>query len=105
MNKSRGIAHVWPGLLAALLLAAPAAQAAGPAGFQEAYEAGQDDFNLGKYDEAKLQFEKAKKLAPDKPGPYRWLGRLGRTTQDFPACVDNAIAALRLAPESKQSGE
>lgn len=77
---------------------------AGPAAadskFDEAYQKGQDAYNLGKLDEAWEQFERARQLAPDKPGPYRWLGLVAKEQKRWRACIENFVAAMRINPKS-----
>ncbi|HKA89062.1 MAG TPA: PEGA domain-containing protein [Haliangiales bacterium] len=79
--------------------------AAARGAFEAAYEAGQDAFNLGKYDEAWAHFLKARELAPDKPGPYRWLGRTARVRENWRECLAYALDALRMHAASKQAPE
>jgi tetratricopeptide (TPR) repeat protein len=79
--------------------------AAARGAFDAAYEAGQDAFNLGKYDEAWAHFLRARELAPDKPGPYRWLGRTARVREKWQDCLAYALDALRMHPTSKLAPE
>jgi len=79
--------------------------AAARGAFEAAYEAGQDAFNLAKYDEAWKQFQRARELAPEKPGPYRWLGRTARVREQWNDCLGFAMQALRLNPTGKQAPE
>ncbi len=79
--------------------------AAARGAFDAAYEAGQDAFNLGKYDDAWRHFLKARELAPDKPGPYRWLGRTARVRREWQDCLAYSLDALRMHPTSKQAPE
>ncbi len=73
-----------------------------PKGFDEAYNKGQDNYNLGKYDDAWIEFSKARDLDPSKPGPWRWLGRTARAQQKWRECVDSSTQALRLSPRDAQ---
>jgi hypothetical protein len=73
--------------------------------FQAAWEAGQDAFNLGKYPEARRQFQRARDLAPRRPGPHRWLGRVARVLEDWEGCVASGTTAVRLKPDSPQTPE
>jgi hypothetical protein len=91
-------------MIRTISLVAVALAAAGAA-FDAAYEAGQDAFNLGKYDDAWRFFLKARELAPDKPGPYRWLGRTARVREQWQDCLAYSLDALRMHPASKQAPE
>jgi hypothetical protein len=82
-----------------------AQQAPANPAFSTEYEKGQDAYNLGKYDEARARFEAARDLGPDKPGPYRWLGRLARVQKRWRECIDNSVVALKLNPTSSQAPE
>src|SRR5688572_8956098 len=73
-----------------------------PKGFDEAYNKGQDNYNLGKYDDAWIEFSKARDLAPDKPGPWRWLGRTARAQQRWRECVVSSTQAMRLSPRNAE---
>jgi hypothetical protein len=73
--------------------------------FRAAWEAGQDAFNLGKYPEARRHFLRARDLAPSRPGPHRWLGRVARVLEDWEACVESGTTAVRLKPDSPQTAE
>src|SRR5262245_11009142 len=86
------------GLLAASVGQAFAQQT--PKGFDEAYNKGQDSYNLGKYEDAWDAFSKARDLDPSKPGPWRWLGRTARAQQRWHECVDSSTQAMRLSPRS-----
>jgi hypothetical protein len=73
--------------------------------FRVAWEAGQDAFNLGKYPEARRHFQRARDLAPTRPGPHRWLGRVARVLEDWDACIESGTTAVRLKPDSSQTAE
>ncbi len=87
-------------LLLLLLLPAISFAEKEKAGFQKLYEAGQDAFNLGEHERARDLFSRASELAPAKPGPHRWLGRLARIREDWLECVAESTAAVRLRPDS-----
>jgi hypothetical protein len=92
-------------LLIGLVLLAKAATAHADAAFDEAYNKGQDFFNLGKYEDAKAQFEKARDLDPTSPGPYRWIARTSKALQDWDSCVKNAVKSLQIKLDSKYANE
>lgn len=82
-------------------LFAPALASAAPKrDFDNAYQAGQDAFNLGRYDDARAHFEQARALEPNLPGPYRWLGRIARTLEQWEECIARSTEAARLRPSS-----
>jgi tetratricopeptide (TPR) repeat protein len=87
-----------------LLLLVPAIALA-RSSFDKHYEAGQDAYHLGKLEEASAAFAKARDLSPDKPGPWRWLGRTARARKQWDECLEAAIQALRLSPRSRYSAE
>jgi tetratricopeptide (TPR) repeat protein len=74
-------------------------------GFDEAWNKGQDYFNLAKYDEARAQFDKARKLAPTLPGPWRYLGKIAKIQQRWADCVDAYVEAIKLKPDSNNADE
>ncbi len=80
------------------------AQATTPA-FDDAYNKGQDAFNLGKYEDARAYFEKARDLDPTSPGPYRWLARTSKALKDWPACVANGVKSLSIKLTSKYAND
>jgi hypothetical protein len=86
-----------------LLAGSPPAHAQS-AVFDEAYQRGVDAFNLGKYDEAREHFDKARKTDPKKPGPHRWLGLVAKERKDWRACLDGFRQAMRLNPRSEHLG-
>ena len=89
----------------ALLLALWPALAFARSAFDRHYEAGQDAYHLGKLEEAQAAFSKARDLEPDKPGPWRWLGRTARARKEWEQCLEAAIQALRLSPRSRYAAE
>ncbi|MBI4511263.1 MAG: PEGA domain-containing protein [Deltaproteobacteria bacterium] len=74
-------------------------------GFQENWDRGLDAFNLGKYEDAWIAFERARDADPSKPGPYRYLGRTARALKRWSECVANSTQALRLNPTSQFSAD
>jgi tetratricopeptide (TPR) repeat protein len=93
-------------LLCAVVGLAPAtARAQQKAGFDEAWNKGQDLFNLGKYDEAHVEFDKARALAPKLPGPWRYLGKIAKIQERWQDCADAYTEAIRLKPDSNNSDE
>src|SRR5215470_12305510 len=70
--------------------------AAARGAFEIEYEAGHEAF---------AHFLKARELAPDKPGPYRWLGRTARVREKWQECLGYALDALRMHPTSKSAPE
>jgi tetratricopeptide (TPR) repeat protein len=92
-------------VLVGVLLAPGSARAQQKAGFDEAWNRGQDLFNLGKYDEARAEFDKARALSPKLPGPWRYLGKIAKIQQRWQDCVDAATEAIRLKPDSSNSDE
>src|SRR5689334_10280911 len=92
-------------LCAAVALVPRTASAQQKAGFDEAWNKGQDLFNLGKYDEAHLEFDKARALAPKLPGPWRYLGKIAKIQSRWQDCVDAYTEAIRLKPDSNNSDE
>jgi len=74
-------------------------------GFDEAWNKGQDLFNLGKYDEARVQFDKARELSPKLPGPWRYLGKIAKIQKRWQDCVEAYTEAIRLKPDSNNAEE
>ena len=68
--------------------------------FEKEWNAGQDAFNLAKYDEAREHFTRAKAMRPALPGPWRWLGRIARVEEKWDDCVAASTAAVKLKPDS-----
>jgi hypothetical protein len=91
--------------LIALVAVTASAEPARERKFRAAWEAGQDAFNLGQYPEARRHFSRARDLAPSRPGPHRWLGRVARVLEDWEACIASATTAVRLRPDSPQVAE
>lgn len=85
--------------LSALAAAAPSQK------FTNEFNAGIDAYRLGKLDDAKAHLDKAKKLDPKLPGPYRFLAAVGQAQQQWDACIANAHEALRLNPNSTEAAE
>jgi tetratricopeptide (TPR) repeat protein len=81
------------------------AQKAAQAGFDEAWNKGQDFFNLGKYDEARVEFDKARGFSPRLPGPWRYLGKIAKIQERWQDCVDGYTEAIRLKPDSNNADE
>lgn len=73
--------------------------------FDHAWDQALDAFHLGRYDQALGLFEEARTLAPDKPGPYRYLGRTARALERWQDCVDNTVEAVRRNPRSRFTAE
>jgi tetratricopeptide (TPR) repeat protein len=92
-------------LVVGAALAAPRTALAQKAGFDEAWNRGQDLFNLGKYDDARVEFDKARALNPKLPGPWRYLGKIAKIQERWQDCVDAATEAIRLKPDSSNSDE
>ena len=93
-------------VLAIAAISAPAsAQPALSKQFLAAYEAGQDAFNLGQYDEARQQFERARDFEPDLPGPYRFLALVAQAQERWQDCLDAARAAIDKKPDSPRVPE
>jgi hypothetical protein len=84
----------------AALLIALTATALADGRFDRAYQAGQDAFYLGKYDEALAAFTRARDLLPRLPGPHRWRGRTLRVLERWEECVVASTQAVRLRPDS-----
>jgi hypothetical protein len=70
-----------------------------PKAFQTAYDAGQDAYNLGNYEEARAHFEKARRILPDAPGPFRWLAAVGFAQKRYEDCLNEAFGYLDRAPD------
>jgi tetratricopeptide (TPR) repeat protein len=68
--------------------------------FNESWNRGQDAFNLGRYDEARAHFERARELEPKSPGPYRYLGKIAKVQQRYRDCLKASAEAIRLKPDS-----
>lgn len=71
--------------------------------FMKAYQAGQDAYNLGKFDEAKKQFEAARTLGPAFAGPHRMLAAVGKAQNRFGDCMKAAERFVELAPDSSNA--
>ncbi|MFT3696229.1 MAG: PEGA domain-containing protein [Kofleriaceae bacterium] len=89
----------------AVVLFATTVAAKPPGNFTKEFQAGVDAFRLGKLDEARAHLEKAKKLDPKLPGPWRFLAAVAQQAQDYGICVDDAHEALRLNPQSSEAEE
>lgn len=81
------------------IVAGPASAQVKP-GFERAYTAAQDAYNLGSYDKARALFEAARK-EQDLPGPYRWLAQVAKVQGRFEDCLTEAAAYLAKVPEGK----
>ncbi len=88
----------------ALLLAAHAAYAQ-PTELTKEFQAGVDAYRLGKYDEARVHLEKARKLDPKLPGPHRFLAATAQAQGRWPECIESAHAALVLNPISSETAD
>jgi hypothetical protein len=91
----------WP----LLLLCATAGAQPKKNAFDVEWEAGQDAYNLGKYEQARRHFTRARDLEPRRPGPHRWLGRVARVQERWEECIGSATTAVRLRPDSPQVPE
>ena len=69
------------------------------------FQAGVDAFRLGKLDEARAHLERAHKLDPKLPGPYRFLAAVSKAQAKWQECIDDARAALVLNPQSVEAPE
>jgi hypothetical protein len=80
--------------LAGLLLSATAsAQNVKPA-YKKAYEAGEEAYTLGKFEDARKLFEKARDLQPELPGAYRWLAEVANKQKRYEDCLTSAYDYL-----------
>jgi len=86
-------------VLAATAVAAPSEK------FSKEFNAGIDAYRLGKLDDARAHLEKAKKLDPKLPGPYRFLAAVAQAQQQWDTCIVDAHEALRLNPNSTEAPE
>jgi len=73
--------------------------------FSKEFQSGVDAYRLGKLDEARGHLDKAKKLEPKLPGPYRFLAAVAQAQQRWDECIDNAHEALHLNPGSSEAPE
>ena len=90
----------------ALILATTAVVLAKPSEkFSKEFQAGVDAYRLGKLDDARGHLDKAKKLEPKLPGPYRFLAAVAQAQQRYDECVDDAHEALHLNPSSSEAPE
>ena len=95
------------GVVAALSLVCfgPAwAQPKPPEAFTREYQAGIDMFRLGKYDEARAHLEAARAIAPDLPGPHRFLAAVAAAENKWDECIAAARAAIAANPQSNEIG-
>ncbi len=69
-------------------------------GFYAAYEKGVALFDARDYRGANKAFERARRMAPHLPGPWRWLGLIAARQGRYNDCVAATQEALRLNPES-----
>src|SRR5690349_14070453 len=86
----------------ALLLASHVAYAQ-PAELTKEFQAGTDAFRLGKYDEARVHLERARKIDPKLPGPHRFLAAVAQAQGRWPECIESAHQALVLNPGSSET--
>ncbi|HEU0032742.1 MAG TPA: PEGA domain-containing protein [Kofleriaceae bacterium] len=66
------------------------------------FQAGVDAFRLGKYDDAKVELEKARALDPKLAGPHRFLAAVAKAQQRWDDCIAAARTALALNPKSQE---
>ncbi|MGE5185799.1 MAG: PEGA domain-containing protein [Acidobacteriota bacterium] len=69
------------------------------------FQAGVDAFRLGKLDDAWVHLERAQKLDPKLPGPYRFLAAVAKAQGKWQECLDDARTALALNPQSAEAPE
>jgi hypothetical protein len=91
-------------LLGVVLLGLGLGRGAHADAFNDLWQKGQDDFNLGKYDQAKADFEGARDLDARKPGPWRYLGKIAQIQERWEDCSKALTEAVRLNPSSPQRG-
>jgi len=89
----------------ALILATATATAKPSDKFTKEFQSGVDAYRLGKLDDARGHLDKAKKLEPKLPGPYRFLAAVAQAQQKWDDCIDNAHEALHLNPASSEAPE
>ena len=89
-------------LFALALLVGSTAAAKPAANFTKEFQAGVDAFRLGKLDDARTHLERAKKLDPKLPGPYRFLAAVAQGQEKFDECV--AEGARGAPPQSEFLG-
>lgn len=73
--------------------------------FTKEFQTGVDAYRLGKLDDARGHLEKAKKLEPKLPGPYRFIAAVAQAQQRWDECIENAHEALHLNPASTEAPE
>src|ERR1700709_1226539 len=66
--------------------------------FGKEFQSGVDAYRLGKLDDARGHLEKAKKLEPKLPGPYRFLAAVAEAQHGCAERVWNAHEGLHLNP-------
>jgi hypothetical protein len=66
------------------------------------FQAGVDAFRLGKYPEAIMHLEAARRLDPKLAGPHRFLAAVAHAQQKWPDCIEHARKALALNPVSQE---
>jgi len=93
------------GSLALILATTTVALAKPSEKFSKEFQAGVDAYRLGKLDDARGHLDKAKKLEPKLPGPYRFLAAVAQAQQRYDECVDDAHEALHLNPSSSEAPE
>lgn len=86
-----------------MCLALSGAAAAQPSSeLTKEFQAGVDDFRLGKLDEAKAHLLRAKALDPKLPGPNRFLAAVAQAQGRWQDCIDAARLAISLNPRSAE---
>jgi len=97
----RSVVAAGVALLAWCVASSASAQQAKPE-FLRHYRAGEKAEALGNWDEARAEFEKARKIQ-DLPGPYRWLASIAKTQKRYEDCLTEAVGYLKRAPASAQA--
>jgi hypothetical protein len=101
MRRTAGLALAFG--LAVASAATVLAQPRGPSPeFLAAFQAGTDAYRLGDYATARGHLERARALAPELPGPHRFLAAVDAAQGQWQACVDHARAAIAANPASSE---
>lgn len=100
MINSRGMRRL-------VLVAMLAARTAGaqPTEFTKEFQAGVDDYRLGRYAQARGHLENARALDPKLPGPHRFLAAVAQAEGRWQDCIDGARHAIELNPASSEIAE